>query len=433
MGVDVVVGAALAALTVAGMELALRRVGLPRSTFDDPLTLLLGLLVGLPMCWRRRFPVTSMNVSMASFMALGFHDPIASTTAPGVAAVFACLTAATAWARNRRLLAAGWIVTIVQLLALQIVTGVSNPEGRVVAVLQGTVSNGVYFGAAFLVGRTLYRSAATTERLQQTAAALLEEQELNARQSALAERLRIAREVHDVASQHISVSGVQAAAARRILPRNPEAADEAMRIVEESSRSAVMEMRDLLGVLRAPETDASAATSTEPGRQVSLDGLPELVQHTRETGVATTLEVVGRPVELAASTSSSLFRLVQESLANVRKHSTADHARVILRWPETAAGGAVEVEVLDDGTPKGGTSGSQLGHVGMRERAGLAGAHLEIGPRPLGGFRVFARYPVRSHDDPFSRSENLSTVVSADGRGATSERPSDPGSLEAHP
>jgi signal transduction histidine kinase len=130
--------------------------------------------------------------------------------------------------------------------------------------------------------------------------------------------------------------------------------------------------------------------------------LPELVRElTAASGdsLQLTYREIGRPREVPQTVSISLYRVTQEALTNIRRHSTARTGQVTLRYVTPSADhpgecGAVEVEVIDDGRPNNAPKGSGLGHVGIRERVALHGGETEIGPRPVGGFRVRARFPL---------------------------------------
>jgi signal transduction histidine kinase len=226
-------------------------------------------------------------------------------------------------------------------------------------------------------------------------------------QAVVTERVRIARELHDVVAHHVSVIGIQAAAARRVLDRDPALAAEALATIERESREGVAQMRNLVGTLRsvpdggAPAGSDGASRAPEPG----LADLPALTAADHD-GLDTTFRQVEEPPGAALDVPDpmglSLYRTAQEAMANVRKHSTARSATVtlrVVRGPEALtdqrfAHGFAEVEVLDDGRPRHGTSGSGLGQLGIRERAATHQGVVEIGPRATGGYRVRMRLPL---------------------------------------
>lgn len=175
---------------------------------------------------------------------------------------------------------------------------------------------------------------------------------------------------------------------------DPEAAKGALSVIEDSSRTAVNEMRQLLGMLRAadPDLDEEVGTPSIKAPQANVDRLPALVADASGDQLSVGFHRIGTPVKLPETVSVSVYRIVQEALTNVRRHSTARTANVTLRYLDE---GAVEIEVIDDGRPKHAPVGSRLGHVGIRERVALLGGESEIGPRSVGGFRVRARFPVK--------------------------------------
>ncbi|MFI6502271.1 sensor histidine kinase [Nonomuraea typhae] len=196
------------------------------------------------------------------------------------------------------------------------------------------------------------------------------------------ERRRIARELHDVVAHHLSVINALVGGARTVLPPEPAEAREALEAAEQSARQALSEMRQLLQVLRADTADGpDAATGVGASR------LPELVE---KSGNAS-LHVHGEPVQLPTAVDHAVYRVVQEALTNTRKHAPGSRAGVRLAYLSQA----VEVEVVDDGSPgKNAAAGSGFGLGGMAERVALCGGRLETGPRPRGGFRVYALLPL---------------------------------------
>ncbi|MER7716196.1 sensor histidine kinase [Streptomyces flaveolus] len=196
------------------------------------------------------------------------------------------------------------------------------------------------------------------------------------------ERLRIARELHDVLAHSISVINVQAGVGLALLDSDPEQARTALTTIKDQSKEALGEVRQVLDTLRAP---GDAPRTPAPG----LDRLPELVDQAASAGL--TVEVEGEPPRLPPGTDLAAFRIVQEALTNVVRHSGSRRARVHL----ARDGGTLRLRVDDDG-PATGTDagGSGNGLAGMRERAAALGGTIEAGPRPDGGFRVLASLPL---------------------------------------
>jgi signal transduction histidine kinase len=203
------------------------------------------------------------------------------------------------------------------------------------------------------------------------------------------ERMRIARELHDVVAHSMSVVAVQAGVGHHVIGVRPQEAANALAAIETTSRAALREMRALLGVLREenPEETAEEFLAT-PG----LADLALLAERTGRAGLRVELRFTGEPWELPPAMDLAGYRIAQEALTNVVKHAGADRA-----WVQIGYGRAeVEIEVTDDGIGPGAavvTGGHGL--VGMRERVALYGGEFAAGPRPSGGFRVWARLPAR--------------------------------------
>ena len=217
-----------------------------------------------------------------------------------------------------------------------------------------------------------------------------------ARRVVLDERMRIARELHDVVAHHVSVMGIQAAGARRIIDKRPDQAAEALATIEATSRQAVVELQRLLGMLRG--TDDATATEGRPG----VGQLATLARTSRDAGLPVELSVEGSPPDtLPATLDLSIYRIVQEALTNALKHGGAGtRAEVRVRFGQRS----VELLISDDGAgvtagaraaaSSGAALGGGRGLVGMRERVGLFGGELTASPRPEGGFVVRAVLPL---------------------------------------
>jgi len=208
-----------------------------------------------------------------------------------------------------------------------------------------------------------------------------------ARRRADEERLRIARELHDVLAHSISVINVQAGVGLALLDSDPEQARTALTTIKAASKEALGEVRQVLDTLRTP---GDAPRAPAPG----LDRLPELVEQAASTGL--TVAVEGTAPQLAPGADLAAFRIVQEALTNVVRHSGSRHARVRLEHAE----GALRLRIDDDGPATGADAGgSGNGLAGMRERAAALGGTIEAGPREDGGFRVLAVLPLKVKED----------------------------------
>lgn len=405
---DLVVGAGLVLLSLVIWEIGRSSYLLDDATTPEWEQAAWSVAAAAPLAVRRRWPVAVMLVSAGVFLAMGVRDPMLGVQFTVQVFFFVALYTAAAWGRDRQLVRGAMAVVVlgmfvwiaILMASASLVDEIPELAGEQRGLLTPFVAfvvyqvgiNAAYFGGAWIAGQLAWRSARQREQLRRQAIELESRQAAEARRAVLAERLRIARELHDVAAHHVSVIGVQAAAARRVLGVDGQAAGRALGAVEQSSRAAVGEMRQLLGVLRSDQGLDEEDRAPQPG----VEALERLAQENSSAGLAVEVERVGPRRELPSTVSLSLYRTVQEALANVRRHSTARAARVTVRHSDEPATSAwVEVEVLDEGRAReGDTTGSGLGHVGMRERAELHGGQVEIGPRPGGGFRVRARYPV---------------------------------------
>jgi signal transduction histidine kinase len=249
------------------------------------------------------------------------------------------------------------------------------------------VNNGLIGLVVFLVGRAVHGRRVTARALEERAVAAESNQRALAEQAVADERRRIARELHDVVAHNVSVMGVLATGARRVLRADPDSADEALTTIEETSRSAMRELRRMLGVLRT-EAEPAAELAPQPG----IAGLEALADQVREAGLPTTLRVDGKPSTLEPGVALTVYRIVQEALTNALKHAGPATAQVRLSFGVYW----LIVEVFDTGRgpAPGSEHGAGHGVVGMRERVALYGGTLRVGPRPGGGFRVYAKIPV---------------------------------------
>jgi signal transduction histidine kinase len=207
----------------------------------------------------------------------------------------------------------------------------------------------------------------------------------DARRQVDEERLRIARELHDVVAHTMATINVQASAAAHVLPAQPEAAAEALTAIKTASRQGLRELRAILNVLR--QADDADPVQPAPG----LARLDALVEGARQAGLPITLTVTGEPFALPAAVDLAAYRIVQESLTNVIRHAGPASAAVCLSYRPDE----IDIDVTDTGHgPKGAGSGtSGHGQAGMRERAAAVGGTVQAGPRPGGGYQVTARLP----------------------------------------
>jgi signal transduction histidine kinase len=368
------------ALVAAGLSTAFfvfEPVGIGRPQGTLALGYALALLHTLPLVARRRFPGTVLGLSVASglaFAALGL-PPVAL----GVAILVAVYSVAAYG--DRWVSLAGLAAAELGSAAIQLTPGkFENPT---------PVGNALIIGAAWLLGHFVGVRRVYTAQLERTAELERTRAEL-ARRAVAEERLRLARELHDVVAHSISVIAVQSGVGAHVADTQPEEAAKALAAIEVTSRAALTELRRLLGVLRQ-DSEPQGDLAPVPGL-ADLDGL---LAEVAKAGLAVKLRVEGTPSQLPAGVDLSAYRIVQEALTNVVKHAGPARAQVTIRYRDQD----VTVVVTDDGrgaaAPTGdGRAGVGHGLIGMRERVQLFGGDLEVGPRPGGGFRVAARLPL---------------------------------------
>ncbi len=370
---------------------------------DDTPGLEWGLLYAVcltaPLAFRRRYPlVVAVVVALAFFVGVSLRIPEVYI---GNVAVFIAMFTVGAWVDDRRRATLVRVVVIVAMFVWLLITmfqAATSPSDEglsraglfspfVAYMLIQLLVNAAFFGGAYYMGDRAYASALERGVLQERTHELESEREVTAAQAVALDRVRIARELHDVVAHHVSAMGVQAGAARAVMDRDPEAAKTALVGVEDSARSALAELRQLLETLRGPGGEIV------DGSTVRLDDLAELVAHARENGMPTTFAVVGEPAPLPEVVQVNLYRVAQEALTNARRHGGPDAAAdVRLRYDA----GSVELEVASAGRQSAPGTRTGLGIVGMRERAAASGGTIEIGPRSRGGFLVRMRVPMRS-------------------------------------
>ncbi|MGN6414422.1 sensor histidine kinase [Flexivirga sp.] len=349
---------------------------------------------------RRRFPLTTTAFITVAWVVTGQLDGLLTTTL-GIQCVYLlAIYSGTAWCRRRilgawviggcLLVLAGWVAYALMFKGYDGPPGSDLMPGWLGMTIILVLTNIIYLGGVVLLGVLQWRNLRRRLELEEQARTIDAQAAELRTQAVDAERLRIARELHDVVAHHVSVIGVQAGAARRVLDKQPEAARDALTGIERSSRSAVAEMRALLGTLRAtPELDRAPT----PG----LEDVGTLVADYRAAGLAVDLQVVdGRPectCDIPPGVGLAIYRTVQEALANVQRHSTATTASVVTRFGRHCEQDYAEVEILDAGNARPGRAGTGLGLVGMRERVAVLGGEVEVGPRQTGGFRVRVRLP----------------------------------------
>ncbi|WP_315636509.1 MULTISPECIES: sensor histidine kinase [Microbacterium] len=359
--------------------------------------LVYAVVVAAPLGFRRRWPGTvAVVVSLAYFTAVTIRVPEIYV---GNIAMFIALYTVGAWMNDRRKALVVRVAIIVGMFVWLLITMYRDAisEADKADVVAGAMSpyvafmliqillNALYFGGAYYFGERSWAAAEQRTVLEERTRELEREREVTAAQAVALDRVRIARELHDVVAHHVSVMGVQAGAARLVLESDPAQSARILSGIESSARDAIQELRQLLETLRTPGGDTTESAST-----VSLDDIAALAQASTEAGLPTAYTVIGDPVPVPSLVAVNLYRIAQESLTNARRHAgpgaTAD---VRVRYDDNG----VEVEVVNTGRAIAQLRPG-LGQLGMRERAAASGGTFEIAPRVAGGLRVRARVPL---------------------------------------
>jgi signal transduction histidine kinase len=320
---------------------------------------------------RRRWPRTVLAVvtfASAVILALAASDP-----APQLAVGFAIYLIPSRFPRREALwLLGGTLTALAAGLAVFAATPHGGPQvGDVRAALASLAENVLLVAGSWVICYLIRQRHAYARALAQ--------------QAERDDRIRIARELHDVVAHGLSLIAVQAGVANWVVESQPAEAARALASIEEISRGALREMRALLGVLRV-EGDTDAAPDLAPAR--GLADLNELAGRVTAAGITVAVDVRGAPATMPPGLDLAAYRVIQEATTNVIKHSGAGCCQVTVSYEK----GALAVCVTDDGHA---TADSTVGHgiKGMRERVAMYGGTFEAGPLPAGGFAVTARFP----------------------------------------
>ncbi|MEU1163997.1 sensor histidine kinase [Streptomyces sp. NPDC005921] len=342
------------------------------------------LLASVPLAWRRRYPLAVLWIVLAANML----TPADVTRLTFYACVIAAYSAA-AFSPHRT--AAIATLALAVLLTFTIGRAVPHtPFGVEPTVPTQYVP--LMISAPLVVvtvGLRTWKVRAAESRVR---LAEVEQRQAEALRGAVAhERARIARELHDVVTHNVSVMVIQAGAARKIMDAEPEQAREALLAVEAGGRTALGELRQVMGLLTMdddPDDPGEGELEPQPG----LERLGPLIDRTRGTGTPVELTVSGSVRPLPGGVELTAYRVVQEALTNALKHAGGSSAVVRVDYGERE----LRVEVTDSGGTPGpaAATGNGRGLVGLRERLAVHGGTLSNGPRPLGGYRVRALIPL---------------------------------------
>lgn len=334
-----------------------------------PLQVLLpAVVIALPAGLLRRQPLPALALILAGSFAA---TASLGTAAVGYSQVLVSVIAVSA-------------VTVVSSRRVSLVALVATIGVQVAAVPYYTTSSDRFLLSAVFAVLAVFVGWTTGDSLRQRRVYAEALRSQAAVQAATAERLRIAREVHDMIAHSIGVVAIQAGVGSRVIDTQPAEARKAFDVIEATSRQTLAELRQVLGRLREPASDA---TPRHPAS--GLADLPHIAAAAEDAGVRVAILRQGEAQPLPAHIDLSAFRIVQEALTNVLRHANAHECRVTIDRRSTE----LTIEVVDDGRGAA-TSPSGYGMRGMRERAELLNGEFDAGPRPGGGFRVTARLPV---------------------------------------
>jgi signal transduction histidine kinase len=333
-------------------------------------------LLFLPLLARRRFPFAAPVALWLVGAALSFVDGqlVSSTPAALVAGMAAAFLLG-----NLRDDFAGRSGLAVVLGAAAIIV-YNNPTHET----GDLVFTPVLFAIAWLAGFALRERVVQAEAAEERALHAERERESAARVAVAEERTRIARELHDIVAHAVSVMVLQVGAVRHKLPGELAEENEALQGVERTGRTALTEMRRLLGAMRRD------GDGVELGPQPGLDGLDSLVEEVGRAGLPVRLQRDGAPAPLPRAIDLSAYRIVQEGLTNALKHAQASRADVTLHY----APDELRIEIRDDGAAAAGSDGLGFGLLGIRERVKIYGGDMTAGRAPEGGFVLTARLPL---------------------------------------
>lgn len=339
-------------------------VSVGRTGFEDVYLLLSAGLTVLVMALLRRNPLPAHALLLTAWILAALEMP--NGTIVGLLVLFTDVSAGyIAVTRPRKVSVSVAVVTFV-LQGLSIAAFLSGNE-----VLPMTLT--LAMAITWMAGNSVRvrRTHAEAMRVQATA------------QAVAAERLRIARELHDMVAHSIGIIAIQAGVGGRVIDTQPAEARNALDAIEATSRETLSGLRRMLTALRKDGAD-SVPLGPTPG----LDDLASLAGAAADAGVEIDISTEGERRPLPPDVDLSAYRIVQEAVTNVVRHAGTDRCRVTIDY----RGGALAIEVVDDG--RGGMVGTGYGLVGMRERVSLLRGEFAAGPRPEGGFRVAARIPL---------------------------------------
>ena len=354
-------------------------------------TLLAAILVSLeiiPLVWRRVFPSAALlTVATAGVILQVLNIP--ESTFIVITLIITIFSTAAYGGRRRNLVCGICIAAIIGSISYKLVFSgtVVLPINRFLYGTTNFLLNLMLFLPIWWFGNTLRKSREQTALLSERTEQLVREREENARRAVFEERVRIARELHDVLAHHVSVMGIQAGAARQVLKQYPEKALNSLSLIETSSRQAVAELYRLLDLLR--DEKQVETFNSQPG----LQQLDKLVADMQTSGLQVEVKIEGEKPEIPQAVDLSAYRIIEEALTNTLKHSGPVKSTVTLNFRKDT----LILDIVDTG--KGKTNGEDpnphgRGLIGMRERVKLLKGEFWAGNAPTGGFQVSAKLPL---------------------------------------
>jgi signal transduction histidine kinase len=367
------------AIVIAVIELNVAVGGGSGAAPLDALSWTIGAVIALPLLVHRRWPRAVLLITFATMII--FYLVHRRNISPAPLMFVPTYDVAVAG-----YLALAIAVPMVIMVAGLVAVGLSGGES-LVTLLANFLPSFVIFILAVALGEVVRGRRALAAETARRLELAEEEQRSEAARLLAEERLRIARELHDTVAHSMATITVQAGSALHVLsPGDDGAVREALVNIRETSKSALGEMRAVLGQLR----DGSGAAASAAPEGLGLDRLPELRAAVTAAGSPVHVSVEGEPGPLPPAVDHAAYRILQESLTNVLRHAVSGtEAEVSLRY----APDSVTITVANDGCVPGGPAGTGNGLRGMRERAAAAGGQLEAGPCPAGGFLVTAKLP----------------------------------------
>jgi signal transduction histidine kinase len=339
-----------------------------------------------PLIFRRIFPsIALLVITTAAVSLLVLNVP--DVNFKGMILMLAVFSASTYGGQRRNVISVTCIAAIIGGLIYSLIIKNSFTGSTTLLSITQAVYNLIIFLAVWWLGNTLRLSREQAAKLKENTEHLIQEREGNAHRAVVDERIRIARELHDVLAHHVSVMGIQAGAARQVFNQYPEKALNALSLIEISSRQAVAELYRLLGLLR-DEKQVESFTS-QPG----LQQLDKLVSDIESAGLRVEVKVKGQERELSQMVDLSAYRIIEEGLTNILKHANATKATVSLNYLNNT----LYLSIEDNGrgiTPDNENTSSGKGLIGMRERVNLLNGEFQAGNGLDRGFLVQINLPL---------------------------------------